>query len=76
VRPNIAPGSIDADALMIHGFVNKAGRFEQLAVAFPPEFPDTRFVLEELAKWEFRPASQGGQYVRVEVLLVIPEIPE
>ncbi len=76
VRPNIAPGSIDADALMIHGFVNQAGRFEQLAVAFPPEFAQARFVLDALAKWEFRPATQGGQNVRVEVLLVIPEIPE
>jgi hypothetical protein len=76
VRPNIAPGAIDADALMIHGFVNQAGRFEQLAVAFPPEFPQAKFVLDSLAKWEFRPATQGGQNVRVEVLLVIPEVPE
>jgi hypothetical protein len=76
VRPNIAPGAIDADALMIHGFVNQAGRFEQLAVAFPPEFAQAKFVLDTLAKWEFRPATQGGQNVRVEVLLVIPEIPE
>ena len=76
VRPNIAPGAIDADALMIHGFVNQAGRFEHLAVAFPPEFEQTKFVLDALAQWEFRPATQGGQNVRVEVVLVIPEIPE
>jgi hypothetical protein len=76
VRPNIAPGAIDADALMIHGFVNQAGRFEALAVAFPPEFAQARFVLDALAKWEFRPATQSGQNVRVEVLLVIPEVPE
>jgi hypothetical protein len=76
VRPNITPGAIDADALMIHGFVNQAGRFEQLAVAFPPEFPQAKFVLDSLAKWEFRPATQGGQNVRVEVVLVIPEVPE
>jgi hypothetical protein len=76
VRPNIAPGSIDADALFIHGFINQAGRFEQLTVAFPPEFAQARFVLDALAKWEFRPATQGGQNVRVEVLLVIPEVPE
>ena len=76
VRPNLAAGEIDADALMIHGFVNQAGRFEQLAVAFPPEFEQARFVLDALANWEFRPATQGGRNVRVEVLLVIPEIPE
>ena len=76
VRPNIAPGAIDADALMIHGFVNQAGRFEQLAVAFPPDFAQAKFVLDALAKWEFRPATQGGQNVKVEVVLVIPEVPE
>ena len=27
VRPNLAPGSIDADALMIHGFIDESGRF-------------------------------------------------
>jgi hypothetical protein len=76
VRPNITPGSIDADALMIHGFVNQAGRFEQLAVAFPPDFAQAKFVLDTLSKWEFRPATQAGQNVRVEVVLVIPEVPE
>jgi hypothetical protein len=76
VRPNLAPGAIDADALMVHGYVNQAGRFEALAIAFPPEFAQAKFVLDALAKWEFRPATQSGQNVRVEVLLVIPEVPE
>lgn len=76
VRPNIAPGAIDADALMVHGFVNQAGRFESLAVAFPPGFSQTQFVLSSLAQWQFRPATQNGQNVRVEVLLIIPEILE
>jgi hypothetical protein len=73
VRPNIAPGTIDADALMIHGFVNQAGRFEALTVAFPPHFAQTEFVLNSLAQWQFRPATQNGQNVKVEVLLIIPE---
>ena len=76
VRPNIAPGSIDADALMVHGFVNQAGRFEQLAIVFPPQFAQARFVLDALALWQFRPATQGGQNIKVEVLLIIPETPE
>jgi len=38
VRPKLVPGAINADALMVHGFVNQAGRFETLAIAFPPEF--------------------------------------
>jgi hypothetical protein len=76
VRPNIAPGMIDADALMIHGFVNQAGRFEGLSIAFPPEFAQAQFVLNALSQWEFRPATQNGQNVRVEVLLIIPEVEE
>lgn len=76
VRPNIEPGVIDADALMIHGFVNQAGRFEALTVAFPPEFAQAKFVLNALAQWQFRPAAQNGQNVKVEVLLIIPEMQE
>jgi hypothetical protein len=76
VRPNIAPGSIDADALMVHGFVNQAGRFESLAVAFPPQFAQAQFVLNSLAQWQFRPATQNGQNIKVEVLLIIPDMLE
>jgi hypothetical protein len=76
VRPNIAAGAFDADALMIHGFVNQAGRFEGLAVAFPPEFAQAQFVLNSLSQWEFRPAMQNGQNVKVEILLIIPEVQE
>jgi hypothetical protein len=76
VRPNIEPGAIDADALMIHGFVNEAGRFEALSIAFPSEFPQAKFVLAALAQWQFRPATKNGQDVKVEVLLIIPETPE
>jgi hypothetical protein len=76
VRPNIAPGTIDADALMIHGFVNQAGRFEALSIAFPPEFAQAQFVLGALSQWEFRPATQNGQNIKVEVLLIIPEVEE
>ena len=76
VRPNITPGAIDADALMVHGFINQAGRFEALAILFPPQFAEAQFVLDELAKWQFRPATQNGQIVAVEVLLIIPDEPE
>ena len=76
VRPNLAPGALNADALMVHGFVNKAGRFETLAIVFPPEFEQGPFVLNALAQWEFRAAGRDGQAERVEVLLIIPEEPE
>jgi hypothetical protein len=75
-RPNIPPGAIDADALMIHGFINQTGRFEALSVLFPPEFTQAQFVLDALAQWQFRPATQNRQNVLVEVLLIIPEEPQ
>jgi hypothetical protein len=75
VRPNLEPGAIDADALMVHGFVNQDGRFEALAVLFPPQFAQAQFVLNSLNQWQFRPATQNGQNVLVEVLLIIPDEP-
>lgn len=73
VRPNLAAGVIDADALMVHGFVNTAGRFEDLSVVFPPAFPLTDFVLQSMSQWQFRPAMQNGKPIRTEVLIVIPD---
>jgi hypothetical protein len=74
VRPNLAAGAINADALMVHGFVNEAGRFESLAVAFPPEFPQAQYVLSALAQWQFRPAAENGHPAKVEIVLIIPEV--
>jgi hypothetical protein len=73
VRPNLAPEAINADAIMVHGFIDKAGRFEDLALVFPPGFQQAQFVLDSLAQWQFRPAEQNGHRVSVEVLLIIPE---
>lgn len=73
VRPNLAAGAIDADALMVHGFVDTAGHFEGLSIVFPTAFPQAQFVLDSLARWQFRPATENGQIARVEVLLIIPE---
>ncbi len=75
-RPTLAPGDSDGDAVMVHGFVNNTGRFEKLAVVFPPEFAQAKFVLSALQQWQFRPALQNGKLVAVEVLLIIPEEPE
>jgi hypothetical protein len=44
-----------------------------LAVVFPPEFAQAQFVLNSLSQWQFRPATQNGQDIKVEVLLIIPE---
>ena len=76
VRPNLVPGSMDTDALIIHGFVDQNGHFERLSVAFPQTFPQARFVLDSLQKWQFRPATRNGQDANVEVLLIIPDTEE
>jgi hypothetical protein len=73
VRPNISADSINSDALLVHGFVNQAGKFESLGIAFPPQFQQAQYVLNALNQWQFRPAAQNGQNERVEVLLIIPE---
>jgi len=73
VRPNLAPSAVDADALLVHGFVNEAGRFESLHVAFPPDFGQSQFVVGSLQQWQFRPATENGKAAKVEVLLIIPE---
>jgi hypothetical protein len=68
---NIDPS--ESEAILVHGYVNQAGHFEALKVIFPPQFPETQFVLTSLDQWQFRPASRNGQLARVEVLLIIPE---
>jgi hypothetical protein len=73
VQPHLDPADFTADALMVHGFVNLAGKFERLGVVFPAEFPEAKLVLSVLQQWQFRPARQNGQLAPVEVLLIIPE---
>jgi hypothetical protein len=76
VIPHGALSGFNADALMIHGFVNVAGRFEQLAIVSPRDFAQQAFMLSALREWQFRPASQNGRATAVEVLLIIPESAE
>lgn len=73
VRPSTSPANINADALMIHGYVTETGHFEALALAFPQGFSQTQLLLQALQQWKFRPAKHDGQVARVEVLLIIPE---
>jgi hypothetical protein len=70
-RPSIDPDS-NTDAIMVHGFVNTAGRFEQLAVVFPTALAEAKFLLHTLQQWQFRPSTQSGQPTAVEILLIIP----
>lgn len=73
VRPSASPANINADALMIHGFVNENGHFESLALVFPAGFSQTKLLLQALEQWKFRPAKHNGQLAKVEVLLIIPQ---
>lgn len=73
MRPHLTLDDSDADAVMVHGLIDTDGRFEQLAVVFPPQFAQTKFVLDALRQWQFRPATQNGKSTAVEVLLIIPD---
>jgi hypothetical protein len=73
LQPHLDAADYSADAVVVHGFVDVNGKFERLAVVFPTDFQKTRFVLNALQQWVFRPAKQNGQPAKVEVLLIIPE---
>jgi hypothetical protein len=51
--------------------VTKRLRPETLAVAFPPRFPQSDFVLKSLRQWEFRPTTRDGNVTAMEMLLII-----
>lgn len=73
LRPDLSESDYTADAIMVHGFVNLAGRFERLGLVFPQGFTQAKFLLDSLMQWKFRPAKQGKSLAMVEVLLIIPE---
>lgn len=72
VRPHLIPALLNADAMVLHGTVNRAGRFERLSIVYPAQVPQGTLVLESLAQWKFRPANRNGKDTAVEVVLVIP----
>ncbi len=73
VRPNQAPQYVNADALMIHGFITESGRFETLTVVVPPGYRRGEAALAALDQWKFRPAKHNGKPCRVEALVIIPQ---
>jgi hypothetical protein len=73
LRPNLLSKDLSADALMVHGVLNEAGRLVNLAIAYPEGYIHGSYVLHELQQWLFRPAQQRGKPTAVEVLLIIPE---
>ena len=73
LRPNLSSSQMTTDALIVHGTLSEAGKFESLAIAFPTKFPGADTVLQALKEWQFRPARQQGKAVSVEILLIIPD---
>jgi hypothetical protein len=72
VRPAVIPTEVNADALMIHGYVDQAGKFESLGFAISPGSFDLSYILRALQQWQFRPAKLNGQLAKVEVLVIVP----
>lgn len=72
LRPNFASSDLNAEALLVHGFIDKDGRLIHATVEFPPGFSLAKLVLQALAQWQFRPATLNGVPTQVEVLLIIP----
>jgi hypothetical protein len=73
LRPNIDSGEVNADAMIVHGFVNANGRFESLQIVFPDAVGHAQTLLNQMAQWQFRPATDNGQPTKVEILLIIPQ---
>ena len=58
--------------VMVHGFLETNGRLDGLRVLGVHGSEDAPSILPVLQQWEFRPATQDGRPVRIEVLLAIP----
>ena len=74
--PSLPAGSLNSDALVVHGLLDTAGHFQQLAVVFPQAWEQAKYLTNTLQHWVFRPAMQNGKSAAVEVLLIIPESTE
>jgi hypothetical protein len=71
VRPQITLPSWEKYVL-VHGIVNKEGRFENLRVVRSIKPETDRSLLLSLSEWEFRAANREGAPIAVEFLLSIP----
>ena len=61
--------------VLIHGMVDTSGRFQELQVITSAAGHRAERILAYLAQWEFRPATQDGRPVLVEVILAVPPEP-
>jgi len=58
--------------VLVHGLVNKDGKFEGLRLVRPIRPETDQALLAALANWEFRAATRDGVAIAVEFLLSIP----
>ena len=65
-------GSAVPDYVVVHGMLNTAGRFDDLAMVFPQTLETKDLLLNSLQQWTFRPATRDGQPMAVEIVLIIP----
>lgn len=72
LRPNFKQSELNADDLLVHGFISEEGKLEHLSVEFPPNFALAKLILKALTDWQFRPATLNGVATKVEILLIIP----
>lgn len=75
LRPNFAPSALNADDLLVHGFITAKGKLVDVDTEFPPNFVFAKAILQALKQWQFRPAKVDGKATRVEALLIIPNGP-
>jgi hypothetical protein len=61
-----------SDYVIVHGRIDKEGRFDQLAMVFPAGFDQKDLLMNSLNIWAFRPATRDRVPTPVEVLLIIP----
>lgn len=71
VRPAVAIPAY-YNYVLVHGFVNATGHFENLRVVRPVRPDADQEILGSLSGWEFRPAARDGVRIGVEFLLAIP----
>ncbi len=71
VRPRVDVPSY-VQNILVHGFVNAQGRFENLRIVKPIRPEIDQALLTSLAGWEFRAATKDGVKTAVEFLMAIP----
>jgi hypothetical protein len=72
-RPENLDMPPEAEAVLISGRINENGRFENLQLLLPPEWPQKDSLFRALQHWKFRPAMRNGIPISVDVLLSIPQ---